>query len=216
MALFLDSADLDHARQAASYGFVRGATTNPILLARAGHRDPREAMTMLCSLLGGPVFYQLTTYTLEEMRSEADEFLELAPNLGLKIPCTLVGLQFAVEVVGRTSVAVTGVFNPGQAYLAGLAGAHYVIPYVNRLSRYVGDGPAVVASMAEVLLDTDCEVLAAGIKSAKEAVDTLLAGADHLSLPLEVIQAMASNALTDQAIADFDAAARGKRGASRE
>jgi transaldolase len=140
------------------------------------------------------------------MRPEGDRFLEIAPNLGLKIPCTLEGLRFAAEARGRAKIAITGVFTPGQAYLAAQAGADYVIAYVNRVTRFTGDGPGLIGDIVEILEPTACEVLAAGIKSAAEAVDVLLAGAQHISLPLEVIQAMAENPLTQRAVEEFEAA----------
>jgi transaldolase len=101
---------------------------------------------------------------------------------------------------------VTGVFTPGQAYLSAQAGARYVIPYVNRVSRFTGDGPGLVEAMADVLAPTSTEILAAGIKTPAEAVDTLRAGAHHVSLPLEVIHGLAENPLTERAVADFEAA----------
>ncbi len=212
MALFLDSANLEDARRAASLGFVVGATTNPGLLARAGHTDGLQALEALCPLFPGTVFYQLLGRTPEEMQSESVPFLSLAENIGLKVPCTIRGLAFTAQVSARTTVAVTGVFTPAQAYLAAQAGAEYVIPYVNRVTRSTGDGPGLVGQMAAILDPTDCEILAAGIKSAAEAVDTLLAGAHHVSLPLDVILAMAENPLTEKAVNDFEAAwaARGR------
>jgi len=212
MALFLDSAHLEDARRASALGFIVGATTNPGLLARAGHTDALAALKALCPLFPGTVFYQLLGHTAKEMEAEAEAFLPLAENIGLKIPCTVDGLTFAAQVSGRVTVAITGVFTPGQAYLSAQAGAEYVIPYVNRVTRLTGDGPGLVGQIAAILDPTDCEILAAGIKSTAEAVDTLLAGAQHVSLPLDVILAMAENPLTENAIADFEAAwsARGK------
>ena len=206
MALFLDSANLDDARRASALGFVMGATTNPGLLARAGHTDGLQALQALCPLFPGTVFYQLLGHTPDEMQAEALPFLSLADNIGLKVPCTVNGLAFTAQVSARVTVAVTGVFTPAQAYLAAQAGAEYVIPYVNRVTRATGDGPGLVAQLAAILDPTECEILAAGIKSAAEAVDTLLAGAQHVSLPLEVILAMAENPLTEQAVEDFEAA----------
>jgi len=212
MALFLDSADLDDARRASSLGFIVGATTNPGLLARAGHTDALQALQALCLLFPGTVFYQVLGHTPEEMQSESEAFLNLAENLGLKVPCTVHGLAFTAQVSARVTVAVTGVFTPAQAYLAAQAGAEYVIPYVNRVTRFTGDGPGLVGHMAAILDPTECEILAAGIKSPAEAVDTLLAGAQHVSLPLDVILAMVENPLTETAVADFEAAwaARGR------
>ena len=60
----------------------------------------------------------------------------------------------------------------------------------------------------KVISGTPCEILAAGIKTTAEAVDTLLAGAHHVSLPLEVIKEMARSPWTEQAMDDFDAASR--------
>ncbi len=206
MSLFLDSAIVEEARQAGGLGFVVGCTTNPTLLARAGFDDAKEAMRALSPLFEGTVFCQLASRTADDMRQEAESLLQVSSNVGLKIACTLEGLRFAAEVSSRATVAMTAVFTPGQAYLAAQAGAHYVIPYVNRLTRFTGDGPSVIDSMASILAPTTTEILAAGIKSPQEAVEALLAGAHHVSLPLEVILAMAQNALTDQAMADFDAA----------
>jgi len=215
MTLFLDSASLDDARRASTLGFVIGATTNPGLLARAGHTDALAALRELCPLFPGSVFYQVLAHAPKEMAVEAEPFLKLADNLGLKIPCTADGLTYAAQVSADVTVAVTGVFTPAQAYLAAQAGADYVIPYVNRVTRFTGDGPGLVAQMAAILEPTDCEILAAGIKSPAEAVDSLLAGAHHVSLPLEVILGMAENPLTEKAVADFEAAwaaqARAKR-----
>ena len=59
MTLYLDSADLDEARTARALGFVAGCTTNPALLARAGHRKPLEAIRQLAGLFSGTVFYQV-------------------------------------------------------------------------------------------------------------------------------------------------------------
>jgi transaldolase len=205
MALFLDSAQLEDARRASGLGFIVGATTNPGLLAHAGHTDALAALKALCPLFPGTVFYQLLGHTPKEMETEAEAFLNLAENIGLKIPCTVDGLTFAAQVSARVTVAITGVFTPAQAYLSAQAGAEYVIPYVNRVTRLTGDGPGLVGQIAAILDPTDCEILAAGIKSPAEAVDTLLAGAQHVSLPLDVILAMAENPLTEKAIADFEA-----------
>jgi transaldolase len=204
MSLFLDSAKFEDVEAANALGFVMGATTNPALLSKAGHKDPVAAMKKICELLPGPVFHQLTDRTVDGMRAEAKSFIGLAPNLGLKIMATLEGFQFAAEVSDQVAVAITGVFSPSQAYLATVAKADYVIPYVNRLTRYTGAGQSVVEDMAGVLFPTDTDLLAAGIKTPAEAVETLLAGADHVSLPLDVMQAMATNDLTLEAYANFD------------
>src|SRR4030042_1591118 len=162
MALFLDSADLDDARRASSLGFIVGAPPTPGLLARAGHTDALQALQALCLLFPGTVFYQVLGHTPEEMQSESEAFLNLAENLGLKVPCTVHGLAFTAQVSARVTVAVTGVFTAAQAYLAAQAGAEYVIPYVNRVTRATGDGPGLVAQVAGALDPPEWGVVGAG------------------------------------------------------
>lgn len=203
MALFLDSAVITEANKASSLGFIRGATTNPTLLIKAGHTDFHKALEILCSQFNGPVFYQLTTYELDDMNKEYLKFKGVAENLGFKIPCTLTGLQFAASISSDSTVAVTSIFNPSQAYLAAQTGARYVIPYVNRTTRFTGDGIALVKSLSAILYGSECEVLSAGIKSAAEATAVLLAGSHHVSVPFDVIVEMAENSLTQTAISEF-------------
>lgn len=61
--------------------------------------------------------------------------------------------------------------------------------------------------MAAILEGTDCQILAASIKTPVEAVEALLAGAHHLSLPWEVLVAMAHHDLTELALQEFAGAA---------
>jgi transaldolase len=206
MTLYLDSADLDEARTARTLGFVAGCTTNPALLARAGHRQPLEAIRQLSGLFSGTVFYQLMEASAVGMAREAPPFLDLGPNVGLKVPATLEGFKFTAEFAGRAAVAITGVFTPSQALLAAEAGAQFVIPYINRLTRYVGDGAAIVGEIGAAIEGTPCVLLVAGIKSPAEAIAARMAGADHLSLPIAVLQAMADSPLTTNALQDFEAA----------
>jgi transaldolase len=204
MAIFLDSAVITEAKEASSLGFIRGATTNPTLLIKAGHTDFHQALEIICSQLNGPVFYQLTAHELDDMNKEYLEFRDIAPNLAFKIPCTLTGLQFASRISGNSTLAVTSIFNPSQAYMALQAGAHFVIPYVNRTTRFTGDGIALVKSLRDILYGSGCELLAAGIKSAAESTAALLAGSHHISVPFDVIIEMAENSLSQMAISEFD------------
>jgi transaldolase len=144
-------------------------------------------------------------------------FGEAVPGLrpgrvGLKIPCTYENLSLVSEVVkSGYKVALTAIFSLPQVYLAYQAGAQYVIPYVNRSTRLLGDGIDRVCQMRAVI-DADgahMQILAASIKSADEAIAALLAGAHHLSLPLALIESMGEHALSYQAIEEFKAAQKG-------
>jgi transaldolase len=236
VAIFLDSALPEEARQAFSLGYVRGITTNPALLARTG-RPSEQVLRELRCICSGTVFYQLTAETPDERKEEGERILHLNEEalpdaipshpssaasampegtgrsfgrIGLKIPACTQNMALVAGFAARgVEVAVTAMFSLAQAYAACEAGATYLLPYVNRMTRLRGDGIAFVRDLVQVCqaVNRGTSVLAASIKSPEEAVKTLLAGARHVSMPLAVLQAMGQDALSEQAIAEFTRAA---------
>lgn len=210
MPLYLDSADLDDVRRAMALGFVYGVTTNPTLIARTG-RPGLDVLRDLIELTTGPIFYQVTAPTIEGCIAQAHEASAMAPyRVIVKIPATTdyIGMAAALANEGL-SCAVTAVSSPAQAYLAAQARADYVAPYVNRLTRHLGDGIAILREIAGVLQGTRTRILAASLKTPEEVVAALLAGAHDVTLPLDVILAMGEHPLSQQAIEDFNASMRG-------
>jgi transaldolase len=209
VTLYLDSALIEDARQAAALGFVRGITTNPVLLAQGG-RAAVDVIPALCDIVPGIVFHQVAGVTVADREAEARLMTALRPGrIGLKIPCTLDNLALAARLAREGHiVGITAIFSAAQTYLACEVGARYVLPYVNRSTRLQGDGPGLVRAMRAVIdaSDAPVEIIAASIKTPQEAVDTVIAGAHHLTLPLPVILAMPDHPLSAQAIEAFDAA----------
>jgi transaldolase len=99
----------------------------------------------------------------------------------------------------------TAVFSPARAYLAAEAGARYVIPYVNRLTRYSGRGVSLVQEIAAVLSGSGRRVerLTASLRDAAEVLACLAAGADHVTLPLALIREMADHPVSAEAIEEL-------------
>jgi transaldolase len=184
VAIYLDSATPDEARQAMGLGFVRGITTNPALLAKV-KRPAMEVLRELCTVCPGTVFYQLATATVSERLAEGERILLLNEEMkeadqkafcewqrklleeddpsfrefgrvGLKIPASTENMALVAEFSARgAAVAVTAMFTLAQAYLACEAGATYLLPYVNRTTRLRGDGLAFVRELAQVCLAVD-------------------------------------------------------------
>jgi transaldolase len=209
VAIYLDSARLDDARMAGAAGFVAGITTNPTLLAEIA--QPREAvLAALCTAQPGPVFCQLVAPDADGMVDEAHHLLAIAPaQVVLKVPAGLEGLRAIAALAPAVPCALTAVYAPGQAYLAAMAGARYVIPYVNRATRRLGDGVALVEALARTCAaaSTGTEILAASLKTPDEVTAALLAGAHHVTLPWPVIAALAEHPLSVEAAAEFGRAA---------
>jgi len=208
MAIFVDSADISEVKRAMELGFIHGVTTNPILITRSG-KEARQVIAELSEICPGPIFHQVAFGSREEMVAEAKAFSALLPQrLVVKVPCTLEGLRLVSQIGGEIPCAVTAIFTPAQTYLACQAGARYAIPYVNRLTGAGSDGPGLVKTMREIVSESEVEIVAASLKSPQEVISALLNGAHHVTTPLKVIEEMAEDRLTAEALAEF-AAARG-------
>jgi transaldolase len=214
MTLFLDSALAADAREAAALQMVTGITTNPTLVAQVLKADTPfrtrdDLIAALCDEFPGTVMVQLTAETPKEREAEGWALLGLRPGrVGLKIPSTPDNFPLARRFAAEGhAVGMTAIFGPGQAYLSCEAGVKYIFPYVNRSTRLLGDGVALVRRMRAVIdaLQSPVQILAASVKSSEEAVDTLLAGAHGLTLPLNVMRALGHHPLSEQTIAEFAA-----------
>ncbi len=202
--LLLDSAILDEARQAAGWGWVSGATTNPTLLAKSA-LSPAETLREISRLLKGQIFYQLTGATIEAMKEEAklaDEIL--GSQLVLKIPATTLGFQASAALSGKYTIAITSLYTVAQALAANASGARYALYYHNRAKRLLPDGADLAQRLVHALAGTDTLVVAASLKSADELVESRMAGVPILSAPLNVLSALPNNDLSDAAVDEFN------------
>jgi transaldolase len=200
LALNEDLADEEQQENAGQFGDWSAQDGAEGLLARNDLFDGQELQEREL----------LDSELLDEDEKEEDEDADLyyyrLGRIGLKIPASTENMALVSEFsdVG-VSVAVTALFSLPQAYLACEAGANFVLPYVNRTTRLRGDGLGFVRQLRQVCeaVGRGTEVLAASIKSPDEAVQTLLAGAQHVSAPWAVLQAMGHDPLSDEAVAEF-------------
>ncbi len=203
MAIYLDSAIASEAEVASQMRWVKGITTNPTLLAKS-ELPPETTLKKLAALTSGPVFYQLMASDFEPMLAEGRKAFEIVgEQIVLKIPATAIGFQVVACLSPEITCSVTAIYSAAQAAVAREAGAKIAIAYVNRATRLLGDGIALVRDMASVLSGSNTEILAASIKSPQEAAAALQAGAHHLTLPLSMLQAMATHELSEKTIAEF-------------
>lgn len=209
MALYLDSAILSEAEAASQWGWVKGVTTNPTLLAKSD-LSPEATLKGLKQLFRGEIYYQLTALDFDSMLEEAwAAYNILGEQTVLKVPATSLGFQVVAHLSPKIACSVTGIYSAYQAAVAQEAGAKYAIAYVNRATRFLGDGITLVKDMAEILAGSETKILAASIKSPEEAVATLKAGAYHLTLPLDILQSLTTHELSNQTVQEFHQNGRG-------
>jgi transaldolase len=207
----LDSAKVDEARKAKDLGWVYGVTTNPSLMANAG-LEPDRVLRELMGLQFHQVYYQLVSKDLDEMLAEAQNAAEIVTTgLILKIVPTTTGFRFVAKHGNEFPCCVTAIFDPAQALVAREAGARYVAVYVNRATKLLGNGLALVRDLANVLAGSQTEIVAASLKSAKEAVDALMAGAQHITVPFDLLTSLSDHPISIQTIEQFNAEGVGLR-----
>ncbi len=205
MSIFIDTADLEQAREAKESGWVHGITTNPILLAKSGH-SVADTLRQLAGLNTGLLFYQLTAADRKDMLKEA----KLAENivgdqLVLKLPPTKSGFQIIQHLPQGPPCCVTAIYSAAQALVAREAGARYIAVYVSRVTKLSGDGASLLTDINRVLQGSNTELLAASLKSPMEVSSAILSGADHVTMPFDVLNELTYHKHSEDAVKDFNA-----------
>ena len=123
MKFFLDTANLEEIREAASLGILDGVTTNPTLIAKE-QANLKKRIVEICQIVNGPVSAEVVATDTEEMCREGRELARLHPNVVVKIPMLRDGMK-AVKRLGEEGIRtnVTLCFSAPQALLAAKAGA---------------------------------------------------------------------------------------------
>ena len=209
MSIFIDSANLTHVKTALELGWVKGITTNPLLLAQS-EMKASVLLKTLKELSDGPIFYQLTSDTFEASVAEAHQSLEiLEKQLVVKLPPTELGFRLCSELSSRMACCPTAIYSAAQALVAREAGAQYPAVYVNRATRLMGDGLKLLEEISRVLENSSTRLLAASLKSPLEASQAYSAGAQDLTLPYQTLMEMTKHPLSDEAIKQFQDGGKG-------
>ncbi len=206
MLIFLDTANIDEIREAASLGVISGVTTNPSLVSKEATADYETVVKTICSIVSGSVSAEVLVEDAESMVEEARVKASWAPNVTVKIPITADGLK-ATSTLSKENIKInmTLCFSVNQALLAARAGATYVSPFVGRLDDIGLDGMELVADITEMYRNYELptKVIAASIRHTQHCVTAARAGADIITVPYKVLMQMIKHPLTDIGIARF-------------
>ncbi|HEX9026048.1 MAG TPA: transaldolase family protein, partial [Clostridium sp.] len=130
MRFFLDTANIEHIKEANEMGVICGVTTNPSLIAKEG-RDFNEVIKEITEIVDGPISGEVISEDAQGMIKEGKEIAAIHKNMIVKIPMTAEGLK-ATKVLAKEGIKtnVTLIFSVTQALLAANAGATYVSPFL--------------------------------------------------------------------------------------
>jgi transaldolase len=207
MKFFIDTANLDEIKEAASLGVLDGVTTNPSLLAKEKDKgDFKTILRKICEVVDGPVSAEGVCPDCAGLVKEAEELAKIHKNIVVKVPITKEGIK-AIKILSAKGVRTncTLIFTPIQALLAAKAGASFVSPFVGRLDDASHVGMELVGQIVTVFrnYDISTEVIVASIRNPLHVVDAAMMGADIATIPFKVIEQLIQHPLTDVGIKKF-------------
>ena len=205
MKIFLDTANFEEIKEAASWGILDGVTTNPTLLSKE-KEDYKTLLKKICEVVDGPISAEVVSLDPEGMLKEAAELVKIGGNIVIKVPISTEGLK-AMRMLSDKGIKTncTLIFSPIQALLAAKAGASFVSPFVGRLDDASHIGMDIVGQIVMIFQNYDIptEVLVASIRNPLHVVDAALMGADIATMPFKVLQQLVKHPLTDVGIKNF-------------
>lgn len=217
MKILLDTANVDLIEEILPYFPVSGFTTNPSILAKES-KDVKATLVRLRELANGKldVHAQATATLTDDIVEQAKRLSDfMGENFYVKVPITLQGLR-AVPKIKAAGIrcTVTAIFTPMQALMAGLAGADYVAPYVDRLDNITSNGVSVVKEIVDLFYihGLTTEVLAASFKNVQQVYNVASMGAQAATVGGELCMKLLFHPYTDKSLEDFDLDWRGKFG----
>lgn len=149
--IFGDGAELAGIIDLARHPWIKGFTTNPTLMRKAGITDYKAfARDVLAAVTDRPISFEVFSDEFAEMEAQAMEIASWGPNVNVKIPVTNTRREFAGPLVGRLS-------------RAGVALNITAIMTVDQVQRIVdaleGDAPAFISVFAGRIADTGVDPL---------------------------------------------------------
>jgi transaldolase len=181
--LFADGADLTGIKEMAANPAIKGFTTNPTLMRKAGVSDYKAFALQALQIVGSrPISFEVFADEFGEMEKQAHEIASWGKNVYVKIPVTNTKREFSGPLVERLSRS--GV----QLNVTALMTADQVRRVTERLAP---ETPAIISVFAGRVADTGRDplpIMAEAVKIMKKKPKSELIWASPREL-LNIFQA---------------------------
>jgi len=102
--IFADGADLDSIKIINRKNYIKGFTTNPSLMKKAGVKDYKNfALELLKEVNEKPISFEVFSDDIYEMQKQAEEIATWGKNVNVKIPITNTKKQSTLEIIQKLS-----------------------------------------------------------------------------------------------------------------
>jgi transaldolase len=147
--IFADGADREGMLEMYTKPFIKGLTTNPTLMNKAGIRDYKSfALDILSEIKNKPISFEVFSDDFTDMERQAQEIASWGENVYVKIPVTNTkkeGCYALVEKLASQQVKLN------ITALMTLSQVHNVVAVLNP------DVPSYVSVFAGRIADTGCD-----------------------------------------------------------
>lgn len=209
MEIFIDTANVEHIREACSWGCVSGATTNPKIMSNEekGYSF-KEKIKEIIGIVKNPVSVEVTAEDWRGMVKEAKEYASWDENIVIKVPMGEEGLK-VVKILEREEnirTNVTAIMATNQAILAALSGASYASIFFGRVCDMGYDAAEVIRETAQLFKQNQLKtkIIVGSVRALMDINRAFLAGADILTVPYKFLRMMTRNPKTDATIREFN------------
>ena len=144
--IYADGAELNGIIEMAKNPLIKGFTTNPTLMRKAGISDYKEfAKQVINAVPDRPISFEVFSDDFEEMYVQAMEIASWGNNVNIKVPVTNTLNEFSGDLIKRLSAQ--GVFVNVTALMT--------IGQVNQVMECLqGEAPAYISVFAGRIADT--------------------------------------------------------------
>jgi transaldolase len=118
--LFADGADLNAMKEVYKAGYIKGFTTNPTLMRKAGISDYKKfAHEVIQAIPDMPISFEVFSDDFSEMKKQAEEISKWGKNVNVKIPICNTKGESSINLVKElskegVSLNVTAIFTIEQ------------------------------------------------------------------------------------------------------
>ena len=206
MQLWLDTIDLNLIKDACELDILSGVTTNPSILA-GSNISPEETIRKLIDIQSGGVAVQTTETEFLSIIKQARRIAKISERIIIKIPAINDGFRAIsfLEKEGINTLATT-IFETRQIVLAGMLGAMYAAPYINRIECATGNAFDMLSDAQNIISKNQykTKIMAAAIHTSDQFIRCAKIGAGAITIPANLYKELfASNSDIDSSLEKF-------------
>jgi len=219
--IFLDSGNIEEILKYHYMGIIRGVTSNPTILKRDGvsnNKIKETAISIADTINPYPLSVEVTTNNSPDMLLQARTMASWAyfGNINIKIPIEGPDGENNLDVIEQLStegidINVTAMMNAQQCLLAAMAGARYVSLFGGRIND-MGYNCIEEIKKTKYLIDNfnlGSEIIIGSVREPLNVVEWLVAGADIVTVPPNILNKMISHPRTKETVKQFLEDAKG-------